>query len=60
LVMHLKFIKQHHRKVTRLAFVTDSAVGTFAEKIGNHFVAAKVKTFLFNELDQAKQWILQP
>ena len=44
----------------RLAFVTNSGVGKFAEKIGSHFVAAEVKTFAFNELDQAKAWILQP
>ncbi len=59
LVTHLKFIREHQRKITRLAFVTDSAIGSFVEKIGSHFVAAEVKTFPFNELDQAKQWILQ-
>ena len=59
LITHLKFIKNHHKKVTNLAFVTDSPVGKLAEKIGNHFVAAKVKTFTFKQLEDAKQWILE-
>ncbi len=59
LVRHLKFVKNHHKKVTRLAFVTDSLVGNLVEKIGSHFVAAKVKTFTFKQLEDAKKWILE-
>ena len=58
LIRHLKFIKNHQKKVTRLAFVTDSIVGSFAEKISDHFVAAEVKSFPYNALDKAKHWIL--
>ncbi len=58
LVAHLKFIKNHHKKLTHLAFFTDSRVGDFAEKIGSHFVAAEVKTFPFDQLGEAKLWII--
>lgn len=58
LITHLKFIKDHHQKVYRIAFVTDSPIGHFAEKIGSHFVQAEVKDFPFNELEQARNWIL--
>ena len=59
LLEHLKFIKEHHKKISYVAFVTDSPVGEFAEDIGNHFVSAEVKNFSFNELEDAKRWILE-
>lgn len=59
LAAHLKFVKNHHRKVSCLAFVTDSVVGNIAESIGSHFVSAKVKLFPFSEMDKAKAWILE-
>ncbi len=40
LVSHLKFIKNHHREIGRIALVTDSPMGNLAEKLGSHFVAA--------------------
>ena len=58
LITHLKFIKDHHQKVTHVAFVTDSPIGNIAEKLGNHFVEAEVKEFAFNELEQAHNWVL--
>ena len=58
LIKHLKFIKDHHQKVTHGAFVTDSPIGNIAEKLGNHFVEAEVKDFSFNELEQAHNWVL--
>jgi len=57
LLEHLRFIKEHHKKISHVAFVTDSAVGKFAEDIGNHFVSAEVKNFSFNKLEDAKRWI---
>jgi len=59
LLEHFKFIKEHHKKISHVAFVTDSVVGEFAQDIGNHFVSAEVKNFSFNELEDAKRWILQ-
>ncbi len=58
LLKHLKFIKEHHKKVSCVAFVTNSAVGGIAEHVGSHFVDAKVKNFSFDELEDAKKWIL--
>ncbi len=57
LVAHLKFIKEHHERITHLAFVTDSPIGIFAEHIGSHFINAKVKKFNFSEFDKAVEWI---
>ncbi len=57
LLKHLEFIKEHHKKVSHVAFVTDSLVGEFAEHIGSHFVNAEVKNFSFDALEEAKKWI---
>ena len=58
LVAHLKFVKDHHKKVSRIAFATDSSLGTVAENIASHFVNAELKSFGFSELDSCKNWIL--
>jgi len=57
LLRHLKFVKEHHKKISRVAFSTDSAIGSLAETIGKHFVQAKIKVFSFNDLELAKAWI---
>ena len=59
LIAHLKFVREHHKKVSRIAFVTDSPIGSFAEKIANHFVNAEVKNFEFGELETSRKWILE-
>ena len=58
LMSHLSFVKYHHQKVSFVAFVTDSAVGNLAEHIANHFISAEIRSFKFNELHAAKQWII--
>ena len=59
LLKHLKFVNEHHKKISCVAFATDSALGTFAEHIAGHFVSAKVKNFSFDALEDAKRWITQ-
>ncbi len=57
LLKHFEFIKEHHKKVAHVAFVTDSFIGEIAEHVGSHFVNAEVKNFSFDALEEAKQWI---
>jgi hypothetical protein len=58
LIAHFKFVKEHHKKVSRIAFATDSPIGSFAEDIATHFVNAEIKNFEFSELEASRQWIL--
>jgi hypothetical protein len=58
MVAHLRFVKDHHRHVKRIALVTDSPVGEVAERFGSHFVAAEIRLFPAGELGAARQWIL--
>lgn len=59
LAKHLRFVKNHHRKLAHIALVTDSKLGLLADKVASHFIAAKVMHFRYSELDQAKVWITQ-
>ena len=54
---HLVFIKNHHKEIKKLAFVTDSLVGDFGEMVTGHFVEATIKNFSFDQLEEAKEWI---
>ena len=58
LIKHFKFVKEHHKKVSHVALVTDSVLGDFGEKIADHFVSAEIKHFAFDELNNAQSWIL--
>jgi hypothetical protein len=44
--------------VSRIDFVTDSPIGSIAENIASYFVNAEIKNFSFDELENAKKWIL--
>jgi len=54
---HLRFVQEHHKKVSRVALSTDSVIGNFAEAIASHFVNAEIKLFSYEELEQAKDWV---
>jgi hypothetical protein len=58
LAAHIRFVRDHHRRIRRVAVVTDSALGKLAEKLAAHFVAAKIRRFKAGELEAARQWIL--
>lgn len=57
LVGHFKFVRAHHEKLLRVALVTDSTIGDFAEKLASHFVSAQVRHFPYPRLDDAQVWI---
>ena len=59
LIAHLRFVRDHHRQVRKVAVVTDSALGDVAEKLASHFVAAKVRHFASGASDAARRWVLE-
>lgn len=58
MVAHLRFVRDHHRRVAKIAIVTDSALGNVAEHLASHFVSAQIRHFAAGELDAARQWIV--
>jgi len=55
---HLTFVKEHHRKIPRIAIVTDSFLSNLAETLGKHFISADIKAFDYQDMDKARAWIL--
>jgi hypothetical protein len=57
LMAHFRFVHDHHRLIRKVAIVTDSKLGDFAEHLASHFVAAEIKHFPAGDVDTAQQWI---
>jgi hypothetical protein len=57
MIAHLRFVREHHAAIARVALVTDSLVADFAEHLASHFVAAQIKHFRLKELGAARAWI---
>lgn len=57
---HIRFVKNHHQKIRKVALVTDSAMGAIGERVAGQFVAAEIRRFEAGSLAAAREWILQP
>lgn len=56
LLRHVRFVRDHHRKVRRVALAADSKLADLAPRLAEHFVQAEVKGFGYDELDRAMAW----
>jgi hypothetical protein len=59
LVGHIRFVREHHRRVRRIAAVSDGAILSVLPALARHFVQAEVRHFPFAERDAAMQWLKQ-
>jgi len=57
LISHLKFVREHHKKIEKVAAVTDGKIVSIMPQIVDHFVNAKVKYFPYESLDEAVSWV---
>ena len=58
MVNHFRFVRDHHKRIKKIAVVTDSALGDFAERLASHFVSAEIRHFPAGRVEEARQWIL--
>ncbi|MCA9417399.1 MAG: STAS/SEC14 domain-containing protein [Candidatus Omnitrophica bacterium] len=56
-IRHFRFVHDHHKKIEKVAIVTDSKLGEAAEHIASHFVSAEIRHFPIGEINEAKGWI---
>ncbi len=57
MLAHFKFVKNHHRKIKKIAAVTDSKFLIVAPKIASHFVQAEVRHFDSKDKAKAMEWL---
>jgi len=57
LLSHVRFVKNHHRKIARIAAVTDSGFLSILPRVANHFVDAEVRHFADGDRKAALSWL---
>ena len=57
LTAHLRFVRDHHRLIRRVAVVSDSPVLSHLPQLASHFVAAEVRHFPQAERAGALAWL---
>jgi hypothetical protein len=57
LVSHLKFVREHHRQIRRIAVVSDSKVLSTVPRLASHFVSAELRPFPAAERVGAMAWL---
>jgi hypothetical protein len=57
LISHLRFVRDHHRVIKKVAAVSDSKFLTVVPQIINHFVRAEVRHFNIDEEQAALDWL---
>ncbi len=56
-VEHIRFVKNHHQVIKKVALVTDATVADIFPAVVSHFVKAEIKHFDFDEFEKAVEWI---
>lgn len=57
LLSHLRFARNYHEKIERIAAVTDNSFLAILPKVTAHFTAAEVRHFNYRERDEALNWL---
>ncbi|WP_220213770.1 STAS/SEC14 domain-containing protein [Streptomyces shenzhenensis] len=60
LLRHVRFVRDHHRRIGRIALVADSKLAGLVPHFAHHFVQAEVRQFGYDELDDAVAWAASP
>jgi hypothetical protein len=55
---HIKFVKNHHQKVQKIAAVTDGTFLSIMPQVANHFIQAEVRHFDYTDKDAALNWLM--
>jgi len=57
MLAHIRFVKDHHALIQRVAVVADDGIVAIMPAIADRFVKADVKHFGHDDLDGATEWI---
>ena len=53
---HLQFVREHHRRVRRVALAVDGVLPSLAPAVAGRLVAPEVRHFAYDALDDAVAW----
>jgi hypothetical protein len=59
LLAHLKFIREHHHRIGKVAVVADGAFATIMPRLASHFLHAEVRHFDLAREEAAWNWLRQ-
>ena len=54
---HMKFVKNHHQKIKKIAAVTGSSFQSIMPQVAKHFIQAEVRHFDYEDKDTALNWL---
>jgi hypothetical protein len=54
---HFKFVRDHHKKIKKVAFVCNSKIPELVINLAKYFVNPETKYFKYNEESSAMHWI---
>lgn len=56
LISHITFVKNHHKKIQKVALCLDGKLPELAAQAAQHFTEANVKHFSTQDLEEALEW----
>ena len=57
LTSHIRFVRDHHKQIRKIAFVSDDRLLSLLPRIGAQFLAAEARAFPMAERDVALLWV---
>jgi len=57
LIAHFKFVRDHHRKIEKVAVVSDGTFLSVAPRFASHFVQADLQHFPSSKREEALAWL---
>ena len=57
MLSHIRFVRNYHEKIERVAAVTDNGFLAILPKVADYFVAAEVRHYDYQERDEAMNWL---
>jgi hypothetical protein len=56
LIKHVRFVRDHHKKIERIAISSDARLASLTPRVAEHFVEAEIQTFAYDKLEDAISW----
>jgi hypothetical protein len=56
---HLRFVRDHHRRIRRVALCVEGTMAELVPRVAEHFVDAELRHFAYDDVDRAIDWASQ-